>query len=119
MKTLSTLSATLVIASSVLTTANAAPMSDYMEQALVETCKAAASNKTIRFNNTLKAHRLDQQTVALGVVCNGEDIISFAQSKGADKIAAQLESSVGEASITDIASTQIKKLVVSFPVSPK
>ena len=119
MKTLTTLSTALLIATSLMSTANAAPMTNYMEQALVETCKAAASNKTMQFKNTLKAHRLNEKTVALAVVCNGEDIITFALNHGANKTAEKLQNSIGEASITDLTNVQVEKLVVSFASAPK
>ncbi len=121
MKTLTAISTTLLIAGASLVsfTSSAAPMSSYMESALVDTCKAAMSNNTLRLNRTLKAHRLNEKTVALGVVCNGEDIITFAQNHGAIKTADHMAKSIGSASITDLASVEIVTYQVTFITSPK
>jgi hypothetical protein len=83
-----------------------AAMSTYMETALVDSCKAALSNKNLRLSNTLKGYRLKEKTVAMKVVCNGDDIITFAEKHGADKTAARLSKSLGTASIEDIAAAR-------------
>ena len=57
-----------------------AAMNPYMKTALVDVCKAAMSNKIHRLNSTTNAYRLRDKTVALKVMCNGDDIISFAES---------------------------------------
>ncbi len=62
-----------------------AAMSPYMESALIEVCKAAISNSPMQLSKTTKAHRLQTKTVALKLMCNGEDVISFAEHYGADK----------------------------------
>ena len=89
-----------------------AAMSPYMESALIDVCKAAMSNKIHRLNSTTNAYRLRDKTVALKVMCNGDDIISFAESHGADKTAAKLQKSVGNVSIIDTAA--ISKINVTF-----
>ncbi len=89
-----------------------AAMSSYMETALVDVCKAAMSNKVHRLNSTSKSYHLKDKTIALKVMCNGEDIISFAESHGADKTAAKLQRSIGNVSIIDTAA--ISKLSVTF-----
>ncbi|WP_371378685.1 DUF3718 domain-containing protein [Thalassotalea aquiviva] len=121
MKRFTTAITTLLIAStSFVATANeTTPMSSYMEDALIQTCKAAASDRTIKLNKTLKEFRLDEKTVALNVVCNGEDIISFAQNRGAETTATRLNKSIGQSIITDIQLVNSGKYQVNFPVSPK
>lgn len=121
MKTLTTVTTTLLLAGASLVSFNssAAPMSPYMHDALVDTCKAAASNKTLRLNKTLKEYNLKEKTVALGVVCNGEDIITFAQNKGASKTAEHMSQSIGSATITDLASVEIITYEVNFITSPE
>ncbi len=89
-----------------------AAMSSYMETALIDVCKAAMSNKVYRLNSTSKSYRLKDKTIALKVVCNGDDIISFAERHGADKTAAKLQKSIGNVSIIDTAATE--KLSVTF-----
>ena len=89
-----------------------ASMSPYMETALVDVCKAAMSNKVYKLNNTTKSYRLKDKTVALKVMCNGDDIIAFAEKHGADKTAAKLQKSIGNVSIIDTAA--VNKLNVTF-----
>jgi hypothetical protein len=45
-------------------------------------------------------------------MCNGEDVISFAQSNGAEKTVAKLQRSLGDVSITDVASLTKLKVTV-------
>ena len=89
-----------------------ATMSPYMKTALVDVCKAAISNKIFRLNDTTKSYHLKDKTVALKVMCNGDDIISFAERHGADRTAAKLQKSIGNVSIIDTAATE--KLSVTF-----
>ncbi|NMP14722.1 DUF3718 domain-containing protein [Thalassotalea sp. Y01] len=115
MKTLTTL-ATAILFSATTMNVNANNMDDHIHNALVDTCKAAMSGNTLRFERTVKEYRLDKETVALGVVCNGQDIIAFAESHGANKTAERLSDALGQASITDLAS--IEKFEVNFVTTP-
>lgn len=87
-------------------------MDPTLEKALVKMCKAAASNTPIRLKNSIDAYRLTDRNVALNVMCNGDDIISFAENHGADRTAAKLQRSLGNVSIIDTAA--ITKLSVTF-----
>jgi predicted metal-dependent enzyme (double-stranded beta helix superfamily) len=89
-----------------------AAMSPYMETALIDVCKAAKSNHLYRYNKTVKSYNLQDKTIALKVMCNGTDIISFAENYGADKTAAKLQNSIGSVQITDVAA--ITKINVTF-----
>lgn len=89
-----------------------AAMTPYMENALIDVCKAAKSNSILKLNSTTESYRLKTKTVALKLVCNGEDVISFAESYGADKTAARLQKSMGNVSITDVAA--VSKVQVTF-----
>jgi len=89
-----------------------AAMSPYMETALIDVCKAAKSNSIIKLNSTTKGYHLDNKTVALKLMCNGQDVISFAESNGATKTAAKLQRSLGNVSITDVAA--LSKVKVTF-----
>ncbi|KGJ90688.1 DUF3718 domain-containing protein [Colwellia psychrerythraea] len=89
-----------------------AAISPYMEKALIDVCKAAKSNSLIKLNNTTQGYNLKNKTVALKLMCNGEDVISFAESYGADKTAARLQKSLGKVSITDVVA--ISKVKVTF-----
>ncbi len=84
----------------------------YMDTALVDVCKSAQSNKVFKLKSTLKSYRLQDKTVALKVMCNGDDIITFAEKNGATKTAGKLQKSIGSVSITDVAA--IEKINVTF-----
>lgn len=88
-------------------------MDKYIEQSLVEVCKASTTNSTLKFNKTMKSFRLTNKAVAKKVMCNGDDITDFARSHGSYKVAAKLERSLsGDVSITDVAS--LSKINVNF-----
>jgi len=84
----------------------------YMETALVDVCKAAQSNKVFKLKSAIKSHRLQKKTVALKVMCNGDDIITFAEKNGATKTANRLQKSIGEVNIIDVAA--LKKINVTY-----
>ena len=92
--------------------AQAAPMSNHIETALVKVCKSALNNNINHFNRTTAEFNLKHKTVALKVVCNGDDIITFAEINGAFKTAAKLEKSIGHVNILEVADTE--KLDVTF-----
>ena len=114
--TLTTTTSALIIASSLLLSngIQAAGMSSYMENALIDICKAAKSNNTIRFHNTVDGYRLKTKTVALKVVCNGENISEFAVNHGANKTAERLNDSLGDVRIEDVVLNDSNKLYVNF-----
>jgi len=87
-------------------------MDKYVESSLIEVCKSVKKNDVLMFNKTTKFYRLKNKTVANNVMCNGEDIIDFAEKHGAYKIAVKLKSSIGNMQITDIAANS--KLNVTF-----
>lgn len=89
-----------------------AAMDHHIEEALITVCKSVTTNKVYKYQQTARSYHLKNKTIALKVVCNGQDIISFAESHGADKIAAKLQKSIGNISIIDTAATE--KLHVTF-----
>ncbi len=109
-KTLLALAASLPVLA--MSLPSQAAMSPYMEKALIDVCKAAKSNSILKLNSTTKSYHLKNKTIALKLMCNGEDVISFAESYGADKTAAKLQKSLGNVSITDVAA--ISKVKVTF-----
>ena len=109
-KTLLALAASLPVLA--MSLPSQAAMSPYMEKALIDVCKAAKSNSILKLNSTTKGYSLKNKTIALKLMCNGEDVISFAESYGADKTAAKLQKSLGNVSITDVAA--ISKVKVTF-----
>jgi hypothetical protein len=89
-----------------------AAMNQTIEKALISICKSVTTNKVHRYKKIAKSYHLKDKTIALKVVCNGQDIISFAESYGADKTAAKLQRSLGGTNIIDIAATE--RLQVTF-----
>ena len=90
-------------------------MNSYVEFALIKTCKSTLTNSKFQVNKTLKAYNLKMKTVALKVMCNGENIIAFAERYGANKTAAQLQNSIGNVEIIDVASS--KTVNVNFEIN--
>lgn len=85
----------------------------HIESALIDVCKSALSNKVAKYQKTTKSYNLQNKTVALKVMCNGSDIIDFAQKHGAYKTAARIERSIsGHVNIIDVA--KIEKINVDF-----
>jgi len=109
-KTLLALAASLPVLA--ISLPSQAAMTPYMEKALIDVCKAAKSNSLIKLNDTTKSYRIKTETVALKLMCNGEDVISFAENNGADKTAAKLQKSIGNVQITDVAA--LSKVNVTF-----
>jgi hypothetical protein len=91
---------------------NSMAMDPYIETALIQTCKAAKSNNIFRYNAITDSYNLKDKTVALKVMCNGDDIIAFAEKHGADRTAAKLQRSIGNVNIIDVAA--ISKINVTF-----
>lgn len=104
----------LVTATSLLTfnvSANA-KSTEYIENALVDVCKSVQKGKMGHYRATTKAYNLRDKTIALKVVCNGSDIIDFAEQNNAFKIANKLQKSIGDVSIND--TITVAKVNVTF-----
>lgn len=86
----------------------------YLEQGLISICKSAALDKSYKMNKAIKEYRLNHKIVALNVVCNGQDIISFAQHYGAERTTQRLSDSVGRVEVTDIAAVKNYNYDVTF-----
>ncbi len=91
---------------------NSMAMDKRIESALIDVCKSAMSDSIYRYNKTAKGYNLKDKTVALKVMCNGDDIITFAEKHGAIRTAAKLQHSIGGVSITDVAA--LSKVNVTF-----
>lgn len=88
-------------------------MDKHIETALIDVCKSALTNNVTKYQKTANSYNLQNKIVAMKVMCNGEDIITFAQKYGANKTAARLESSIsGNVNIIDVAA--IEKINVNF-----
>lgn len=86
----------------------------YVEQGLVSICKSAAKDQPLKMNDEIRSLRLKTKVVALKVVCNGQDIISFAESYGAERTTAKLSNSIGRVQVTDLAKLSDQKFDVTF-----
>ncbi len=89
-------------------------MPAYVEEGLIRICKSAALDKSFRMSKEIKALHLKTRVVALNVVCNGQDIISFAEYYGAKKTTAKLSHSIGSVQVTDLAQIRDYQYDVSF-----
>ncbi len=112
MKTLKVALLSLALPALTFSISSYAAMHPTMESALIEVCKAAKSNNPLKLKKTTKSHNIKTKTVALKLICNDQDIISFAQHHGADKTAARLQKSISKESATAIAA--LSKFKVSF-----
>ncbi|WP_286234829.1 DUF3718 domain-containing protein [Thalassotalea sediminis] len=93
--------------------AKATPLDKYVEQSLIAVCKSTMKGNLFKFHKTLKFYRLQQKTIANGLVCNGSNVTEFARKHGAYKIANRLETHLdNNTSIVDIAA--VNKMGVTF-----
>ena len=106
------ISLTTVISILAFSLPSQAAMNPTIEKALISICKSVTTNKVYKYKRIAKSYHLKDRTIALKVVCNGQDIISFAESYGADKTAAKLQRSLGGSTIIDIAATE--RLQITF-----
>ncbi|WP_245961392.1 DUF3718 domain-containing protein [Thalassotalea euphylliae] len=95
-----------------LVSGNSMAMDKQVERALIKVCKSAASNKPIRMKVAMEDYNLSTHDVALKVMCNGDDIITFAETRGAYKTASRLQNSIGGVEIIDVAKAD--KINVNF-----
>lgn len=114
MKKLSVIASVIFAGFSVNAVAESTYIPSHVEEGLIKICKTAAQDKLSRMNDTIKEFNLRHKTVALNVVCNGKDIISFAEHYGANKTTARLSSSVGTVEVTDIAAISQLNYDVKF-----
>ncbi|SDI56796.1 Protein of unknown function [Ferrimonas sediminum] len=82
-----------------------AAMTSAMEQSLIATCKASLTDSKLRFNKTMKVYRVNPYRVLDKLVCNGEDIATFAENHGASNNADYIRDRFlpGRVTIQDIA----------------
>ncbi|NMP15239.1 MULTISPECIES: DUF3718 domain-containing protein [unclassified Thalassotalea] len=93
-----------VMATSMGFTMNAtAGMDPYLENALIQVCKSAQADDLGDMRRTIKGYHLKEKTVAAKVVCNGENIVNFAENAGAYNTASHLQERLGGSEITDLA----------------
>ena len=87
-----------------LSTPAKAAMDPVVESALQDVCYSSLSNNTMTLKKVIKSHRLNLKKVANGVVCNGEDIGTFAAENGAANTANMLrELQEGHVEIIELA----------------
>lgn len=91
-------------------------MDPYIESALIDVCKSTLTDRTYKMRKTIEGYNLNTKTVAMKVMCNGANISDFAAQNGALKTSSYLERSLGDVSISDVASNSNEKLSVYFTV---
>lgn len=57
------------------------------EKDLVRICEALQSDSRLKLHKAMKKSRITYRTIAKGLVCNGQDAITFAQNHGATNTA--------------------------------
>ena len=92
------------------TSFSSSAMDRHVENALIDVCKSAMSNSVYRYNKTIKSYNLKNRTVALKVMCNGDDIITFAEKHNAPRTAAKMAKSIGDVNISDLAAVNKKSV---------
>lgn len=86
-----------------------AKMEPYVEKALQQVCYSSASDRLYQFKKTVKGYRLSMKDVANKVVCNGEDIGTFAAEQGAFKTASYIRThQTGKVNISELASVEVQ-----------
>ena len=114
MKKLALFAGVVTLGLSSVVTAESYYIPSYLEAGLISICKNAANDKVLKMTRSIDEFRLNEKFVALNVVCNGKDIISFADSYGAKKTTARLNNSLGTVEVTDIAAMREYKYDVTF-----
>ena len=105
-----------LVAVGLLTTAatvqSAPKLTPYMEGALVSVCRSTLSNSPAMYKKALKAYRLQAKTVAQKLVCNGEDVGSFAATHGADRVSGVIRKHQSHVDIIDLAATPTNQTIM-------
>ncbi|MCM2679397.1 DUF3718 domain-containing protein [Echinimonas agarilytica] len=98
---------TAILTVGVLNVANAnAAMDPFIENTLVKICEQSTNDQMVSFKKLVKSYRLDMKDVANKIVCNGEDIGTFAAENGASSIANLIrEHQAGTVKVSEIAGT--------------
>ena len=96
-----------------MSASSSATMDPYVEKALQQVCYSSASDRLFNFRQTVKSYRLKMKDVASKIVCNGEDIGTFAAENGANRTANYIRSHQS-------GNVEIHQLVyVTIPVKPE
>lgn len=94
---------------------NSYAMDPYIETALIDVCKSAMSNSVSKYSKTAKLYNLKDKVISNKVVCNGDNIVDFAEKHGSYKVADRLNKHSGDVEIIDVAQNQ--KWSVTFDIN--
>ncbi|GGA73886.1 hypothetical protein GCM10011369_14630 [Neiella marina] len=84
-----------------------AAMDPVVEKALQNICHSSATDRLNNFKNVVKSYNLTMKKVANNVVCNGEDIGTFAAEHGAANTANFIRGhQQGHVEVRDLAQAQ-------------
>lgn len=79
--------AVIVVAATGFSGFASASISESTENNLVKVCQALKSDSSVKLNKAVKNSRISYESLAEGLVCNGQSAVSFAISNGAQKTA--------------------------------
>ncbi len=88
-----------------------------VEKGLQKVCKTAAKDQLHQMHSTMKENDWSFRLMSLNVMCNGQDLISFAEGYGAENTTARLIRSLGTISVTDIAAVNQHKYDVTVDMN--
>jgi hypothetical protein len=63
----------------------------YIHKALVQVCTTTAADDRLGLNKTLRAHRISKQTAVEKVMCNGKQLMVFAEFNQSHRVSAMLK----------------------------
>lgn len=67
-----------------VTAASAASYPQELEKDLIAVCEAVKSDNRLKLHRAVKATGLNMKNLHSGLVCNGQDMITYAVANGAD-----------------------------------
>lgn len=68
------------------------------EKGLIKVCEALKSDSRIKLHKAMKKSRISYRTIAKGLVCNGQDAVTFAMNHGAENTALMVARRANKAS---------------------
>lgn len=83
-------------------TASAA-MDRNIESALIDVCKKISSDRVIPLRSTVKGYNLSYEVIGEKLLCNGYNVIAWAQINGAERTADDMHRVLGTVTISDLA----------------
>lgn len=80
-----------------------AGMDPFVEVRLIDVCKKISNDRVIPLRHAVKGYNLSYEEIGEKLVCNGYNVVAWAQVNGASKTAGDLKRKVGTVTISDLA----------------